>query len=48
MPALAQQVIDRVNAVQDELAITADVTPEEEKLITVIGARSMKNTIRMC
>ena len=37
VPALAQQVIDRVNAVQDELAITADVTPEEEKLITVIG-----------
>lgn len=38
VPALAQQVIDRVNAVQDELAITADVTPEEEKLITVIGS----------
>ncbi len=37
VPALAQQVIDRVNAVQDELAITADVTSEEEKLITVIG-----------
>ena len=37
VPALAQQVIDRVNAVQDELAITADVSVEEEKLITVIG-----------
>ena len=37
VPALAQQVIDRVNAVQDELAITADVSAEEEKLITVIG-----------
>ena len=37
VPALAQQVIDRVNAVKDELAITADVSAEEEKLITVIG-----------
>lgn len=37
VPALAQQVIDRVNAVQDELAITASVSAEEEKLITVIG-----------
>lgn len=37
VPALAQQVIDRVNTVQDELAITADVSAEEEKLITVIG-----------
>ena len=37
VPALAQQVIDRVNAVKDELAITAEVSAEEEKLITVIG-----------
>ena len=37
VPALAQQVIDRVNTVKDELAITADVSAEEEKLITVIG-----------
>lgn len=37
VPSLAQQVIDRVNAVEDELAITADVTKEEEKLITIIG-----------
>lgn len=37
VPALAQQVIDRVNAVKDELAITANVSAEEEKLITVIG-----------
>lgn len=37
VPALAQQVIDRVNAVEDELAITANPTPEQEKLITVIG-----------
>lgn len=37
VPALAQEVIDRVNAVKDELAITADVSAEEEKLITVIG-----------
>lgn len=37
VPDLAQQVIDRVNAIQDELAITADITKEEEALITVIG-----------
>lgn len=37
VPALAQQVIDRVNAVEDELAIQADPTPEQEKLITMIG-----------
>lgn len=37
VPALAQQVIDRVNAVKDELTITADVSAEEKKLITVIG-----------
>lgn len=38
IPNLAKQVIDRVNAVEDELAITVDLTPEQEKLITVIGA----------
>lgn len=37
VPALAQQVIDRVNAVEDELAIQADPTPEQDKLITMIG-----------
>lgn len=37
VPALAQQVIDRVNAVEDELAIKADCSEEQEKLITVIG-----------
>ena len=37
VPALAQQVIDRVNAVEDELAIQANPTAEQEKLITVIG-----------
>ena len=37
VPNLAQQVIDRVNAVEDELAITANPTAEQEKLITVIG-----------
>lgn len=37
IPSLAKQVIDRVNAVEDELAITVDLTPEQEKLITVIG-----------
>lgn len=37
VPALASQVIDQVNAIEDELAIDATVTPEEEKRITVIG-----------
>lgn len=37
IPALAQQVIDRVNAIADELAITADPTKEQEALITMIG-----------
>lgn len=38
IPDLAKQVIDRVNAVEDELAITVDLTEEQDKLITVIGA----------
>ena len=33
VPALAQQVIDRVNAVEDELAIKAEPTAEQEKQI---------------
>ena len=37
VPALAQQVIDRVNAVEDELALTANPTPEQEALIHVVG-----------
>lgn len=37
VPALAQQVIDRVNAVEDELAIKAEPTKEQEALITIIG-----------
>lgn len=37
VPHLAQQVIDRVNAVEDELAISAVTTAEQEALITVIG-----------
>lgn len=37
VPALAQQVIDNVNAVEDELAIQANPTAEQEKLITIIG-----------
>ncbi|WP_373128129.1 phospho-sugar mutase [Dielma fastidiosa] len=37
IPDLAKQVIDRVNAVEDELAIRVDLSPEQEKLITVIG-----------
>ena len=37
VPALASQVIDKVNAIQDELAIDANVTPEQAGLVTVIG-----------
>ncbi len=37
VPALAKQVIDRVNAIEDELAIKVELTPEQEKLITMIG-----------
>ncbi len=37
IPSLAQQVIDRVNAVEDELAITANPSAEQAKLISVIG-----------
>lgn len=37
VPALAQQVIDRVNAVEDELAIQVELTPEQKSLITMIG-----------
>ncbi len=37
VPHLAQQVIAKVNAVADELAITADVNEEQKKLITIIG-----------
>lgn len=37
VPALAKQVIDRVNAIEDELAIQVVLTPEQENLITMIG-----------
>lgn len=37
IPELASQVIDRVNAVQDELAILATPTEEQMKYITWIG-----------
>ncbi len=37
VPALAQQVIDRVNAIEDELAIDFHVSAEQEKLISMIG-----------
>lgn len=37
IPSLAAQVIDQVNAIEDELAIDANCTEEQEKLITVIG-----------
>lgn len=38
VPALAQQVIDKVNAIEDELAISADPSEEQSKLITIIRA----------
>ena len=37
IPSLAAQVIDQVNAIKDELAIDANCTEEQKKLITVIG-----------
>lgn len=37
IPCLASQVIDKVNAIEDELAIDANCTEEQKKLITVIG-----------
>lgn len=37
VPALASQVIDRVNAIEDELAIDAEITADQEKLIQEIG-----------
>lgn len=37
IPSLAAQVIDQVNAIEDELAIDANCTEEQKKSITVIG-----------
>lgn len=37
IPALADQVIAKVNAIEDELSVRADVTPEQEAKIVVIG-----------
>ncbi len=37
IPELANQVIARVNAVEDELSINVAPTPEQEKLIEIIG-----------
>lgn len=37
IPSLAAQVINQVNAIEDELAIDANCTEEQKKLITVIG-----------
>ena len=37
IPSLAAQVIDQVNAIEDELAIDANCTEEQKKLIAVIG-----------
>lgn len=37
VPELAQKVIDKVNAIEDELAIDANITEDQEKLYRVIG-----------
>ena len=37
VPALADAVIAKVNAIEDELSVKADLTPEQESLIEVIG-----------
>lgn len=37
VPALADAVIAKVNAIEDELGVKADLTPEQETLIEVIG-----------
>lgn len=37
IPCLASQVIERVNVIEDELAIDANCTEEQKKLIIVIG-----------
>ncbi|MCF0260101.1 MAG: phospho-sugar mutase, partial [Erysipelotrichaceae bacterium] len=37
IPSLAEQVIAKVNAIDDELAIDANITPEQEALYKVIG-----------
>ena len=37
IPCLASQVIDKVNAIEDELAIDANCTEEQKNFITVIG-----------
>lgn len=37
VPHLAQQVIDRVNAIEDELSIRLELTPQQEKMIHQIG-----------
>ena len=37
IPSLADQVISRVNSIEDELAIEAKPTAEQEKLIHIIG-----------
>lgn len=39
VPHLASQVIGRVNAIEDELAIQTNPTQEQEKLITIIGSQ---------
>lgn len=38
IPCLAEQVINKVNAIEDELAIDTTCTEEQKKLVTVIGS----------
>ncbi|SJZ37538.1 phospho-sugar mutase [Anaerorhabdus furcosa] len=45
VPSLASQVIDRVNAIEDELSIEANPTPDQEKLIHMIGEEIDKKYI---
>ena len=37
VPDLAKQVIDKVNAIEDELRIESDCTPQQEGLVNMIG-----------
>ena len=47
VPALADAVIKEVNAVADELSVSADVTAEQEKLIRVIGEETDQEYYKM-
>ncbi|MBQ1467643.1 MAG: phospho-sugar mutase [Solobacterium sp.] len=47
VPALADAVIKEVNAVEDELSVSAEITPEQEKLIRVIGEETDQEYYKM-